>query len=386
MRCGVTLYIQGYEDWDRYEAAERGEKVAPLDPQLDIVRFSEELDSALRLEDLGYDSIWTVEHHVSPYTMIPNPIQLLTFFAGATKRIDVGTMVVVLPWHHPLRVAEDMTLLQYALRGRQAYIGFGRGAARREFGQLGFDMNQSRERFVESVGVIRQALSQEAFTHNGEFYKLGRVTMRPRPRDAAALIDSMHFSWGSATSAPIGARLGLKPLIIPQKPWAEYHKDLAEYGQVRASLGLPLARPRVHMNVYCAETEAEARRNAEIYIPQYVDSAARNYELHSNHFKDVKGYEHYAERAATVTSKQDLVQKMGKGYLDNHCWGTPEQCIAKLRFIADQFHPEEFMMVMRFGAMPQDVSDKSIALFAREVLPAVHELKTLDPINYGKAA
>ena len=170
MRCGVTLYIQGYQDWDRYEAAERGEKVAPLDPQLDIVRFSEELDSALQLEDLGYDSIWTVEHHVSPYTMIPNPIQLLTFFAGATKRIDVGTMVVVLPWHHPLRVAEDMTLLQYALRGRQAYIGFGRGAARREFGQLGFDMNQSRERFVESVGLIRQALSQEAFTHNGEFY------------------------------------------------------------------------------------------------------------------------------------------------------------------------------------------------------------------------
>ena len=78
--------------------------------------------------------------------MIPNPIQLLTFFAGATKRIDVGTMVVVLPWHHPLRVAEDMTLLQYALRGRQAFIGFGRGAARREFGQLGLDMNESRER------------------------------------------------------------------------------------------------------------------------------------------------------------------------------------------------------------------------------------------------
>lgn len=59
---------------------------------------------------------------------------------------------------------------------------------------------------------------------------------------------------------------------------------------------------------------------------------------------------------------------------------------ALLRFIADQFHPEEFMMVMRFGNMPQDASDKSIALFAREVLPAVHEMKTLDPISYGKAA
>jgi hypothetical protein len=98
MRCGITLYIQGYQDWDRYEAAERGESVPPLDSSLDAKRFSEELESALKFENLGFDSIWTVEHHVSPYTMITNPIQLLTFFAGATSRIDVGTMVVVLPW------------------------------------------------------------------------------------------------------------------------------------------------------------------------------------------------------------------------------------------------------------------------------------------------
>lgn len=386
MRCGVTLYIQGYQDWDRYEAAERGENVPPLDPQQDAKRFSEELESALKLEDLGYDSIWTVEHHVSPYTMITNPIQLLTFFAGATNRIDVGTMVVVLPWHHPLRVAEDMTMLQYALRGRQAFIGFGRGAARREFAQLGFDMNESRERFTESVQIIRKALTEEAFSFNGEHYKIERATMRPRPLNAASLVDNMHFSWGSATSAPIGAQLGLKPLIIPQKAWADYHADLAEFGRVRTGLGLPLARPRIHMNVYCAETAEEARKNAHIYVPQYADSATRNYEMAGGHFASIRGYEHYAERAATVSSRQEFADRMAKGYLENHVWGTPDQCIAKLRFIADQFHPEEFMMVMRFGNMPQAVSDRSIELFAREVLPAVHEFKTMDPIDYRAAA
>lgn len=90
-------------------------------------------------------------------------------------------MVVVLPRHHPLRGAEDMTLLQYALRGLQAFIGFGRGAARREFGQLGLDMNESRERFVECVGIIRNALSKEAFTHYGDFYKLGASPCGRRP-------------------------------------------------------------------------------------------------------------------------------------------------------------------------------------------------------------
>ena len=108
-------------------------------------------------EDLGLDSLWTVEHHVSPYTMIPNPLQLLTFFAGATSRMDMGTMVVVLPWHQPLHVAEDITLLQSALRGRTPFIGFGRGATGREFRQLGFDMNQSKDVFAESIQVVKSS-------------------------------------------------------------------------------------------------------------------------------------------------------------------------------------------------------------------------------------
>lgn len=386
MRCGITLFIQGYQDWDRYEAAERGDKVAPLDPALDAKRFSEEIDSALKLEDLKFDSLWTVEHHVSPYTMITNPIQLLTFFAGATRRIEVGTMVVVLPWHHPLRVAEEMTMLQYALRGRNAYIGFGRGAARREFAQLGFDMNESKERFAECVQIVKKALTEECFSFDGRYYQFDRVTMRPRPRDAAALIDNLHFSWGTPSSAPVGAKLGLKPLIIPQKAWSEYHPDLVAFSKSRAEVGLPPVRPRIHMNVYCAETEEEARKNAHIYIPQYADSATRNYETYSDHFKNIKGYEHYAERAANVSGQAELARNMGKVYLENHVWGTPEQCISKLCRIADEFHPEEFMLVMRFGNMPKEVSDRSIELFAREVLPAVHEFETKAPINYHQAA
>ena len=382
MRCGMTLFIQGYEDWDRYLARERGEDVPDLDPELDRQRLSGEIETALMAEDLGFDSLWTVEHHVSPYTMITNPIQLLSYFAGATSKIDVGTMIVVLPWHHPLRVAEDMTMLQYVLRGRTPYIGVGRGAGRREFRQLGFDMNESKERFAESIQVIQKALTEERFSFKGEHYQFEDVSMRPRPRDPQQLLDAMHFSWGSPASAPIGARFGLKPLIIPQKPWADYHADLTEFSRARAEVGLPPVRPRIHMNVFCAETEAEAEAGARQYVPQYADSAVRNYELFSNHFATTRGYEHYASMADAVPSKEVATAGMAQTYLDNHVWGTPEQCIAKLRKIADEFHPEEFMLVMRFGNMPQDVAEKSTALFAREVLPAVHEFPTMEPITY----
>ena len=381
MRVGISLYIQGYQDWERYLARERGEQ-RPIDPTQDAKRFDEEIDSALKFEEQGFDSIWTVEHHVSPYTMVPNPIQLLSFFAGATSRIDVGTMVVVLPWHHPLRVAEDITMLQYLLRGRTPYIGFGRGAARREFRQLGFDMNESKDRFAEAVKIIKLALTEEVFTFKGSYYNFEDVTMRPRPRDPDAIIENLHFSWGSPASAPIGGALGLKPLVIPQKPWPEYHADLEALAKTRAEAGYAPARPRIHMNMFCAESKREAEEIASVYLPQYAESAQYNYELLGDHFSSIKGYEHYAERAKQMTaSGEDLTKARIDNVLVNHCWGTPDECVSKLTSIAKAFHPEEYMLVCRYGNMPKSVSDKSVDLFASEVLPAVHEIALEEAIG-----
>lgn len=385
MRVGMTMFFQNYADWDRYEAKERGQTDEMLDPRSDSTRYEEELEVALAAEDQGWDSLWTVEHHVSPYTMIPNPVQLLSFVAGATSRIDVGTMVVVLPWHHPLRVAEDITSLQYHLRGRTPYIGFGRGAARREFRQLGLEMGESRARFDEAIQVIKLALTQESFSFHGEHYRFDDVTMRPRPRDPQALIDNFHFSWGSPSSAPIGAKFGLKPLIIPQRPWDDYHAELEEFGRARAAAGFAPARPRIHMNVFCGETEQEAEEGARRYIPQYADSARRNYELDGDHFAQVKGYEHYAATKAAMDAAGGAAKAMGDAYLANHVWGTPDQCVQKMTRIAEAFRAEEFMLVMRYGDMPRDVAARSTDLFAREVMPVIQALPVQEPLDHGAA-
>ena len=383
VRVGVSLYFQGYEDWDRFQAREQGQAV-PIDPDFDARRWEGELDSVLMIEDLGFDSIWAVEHHVSPYTMITNPIQLLAFVAGATTRVDVGTMVVVLPWHHPLRVAEDMTMLQYLLRGRTPFIGVGRGLGRREFSQLGFDMNESAERMAEAVQVIQLAIKEEIFSFCGKHYNFKNVSMRPRPSDPSALLDAMHFSWGSPSSAPIGASFGLKPLIIPQRSWDDYHGELQEFNKARSEAGFAPARPRLHMTCFLAETHSAAEEGANRYFVEYADSASRNYEIFSNHFTQVKGYEHYAERAARRPKGVGLVE-MAQQYVENHIWGTPNECIEKLRRIADAFHPEEFMLTMRYGSMSKIQCDTQMQLFAKEVLPAIHELPILEPIDYEAA-
>ncbi|MDO8187937.1 LLM class flavin-dependent oxidoreductase [Conexibacter sp. JD483] len=377
MKVGLSLYIQNYADWDRFNALERGEQVPPLEPNTDAQIWAEELETVAMIEELGFDSLWTVEHHVSPYTMVTNPIQALTYVAGATRRIDVGTMVVILPWHDPLRVAEEMTMLQFVLRDRTPLIGVGRGLGRREFKALNVDQNESRGMFKESVEVIKLALSEEKFSYEGEHFRYENTTMRPRPRDPQALIDSLCFSWGSPSSAPVGAGLGLRPLIIPQKALADYHDELVAFASARSEAGYEPARPRLHLHMYCHEDAAKAEAAANRYVPQYVDSASRNYELSGSHFERLKGYEHYKDTASVPRSAMD------EAWIANSIWGTPDQCIEKLRRLCDAFHPEEFMLTGRYGDMPHAESVASLELFAREVLPAIQEIPLEEPVAFA---
>ena len=88
--------------------------------------FRHELSLASRAEDQGFDSIWTPEHHFTGYMMTPNVPQFLSWVAGQTKRIKLGTTVTVLPWHNPVRIAESFLLLDHYSEGR-AILGVGRG-------------------------------------------------------------------------------------------------------------------------------------------------------------------------------------------------------------------------------------------------------------------
>ena len=129
MRFGASFFMQNYADWDRYEA--RGYDREPSRRDWEV--YDEGVHLASLVEPLGFDSIWTVEHHFTPYTMVPNSLQFLTYMAGRTERVDFGTMVVVLPWHDPIRVAEEIAMLDILAGGRRLTLGFGRGAGRVEF-------------------------------------------------------------------------------------------------------------------------------------------------------------------------------------------------------------------------------------------------------------
>src|SRR5215831_18436615 len=99
----------------------------PLDQRSDHDVYTNEIRLSNLAEPLGFDSVWGVEHHFTDYTMCPDVLQFLTYMAGRTKNIKLGSMVVVLPWHDPIRVAEQISMLDHISEGRMV-LGMGRGA------------------------------------------------------------------------------------------------------------------------------------------------------------------------------------------------------------------------------------------------------------------
>ncbi len=371
MRVGTTIFVQNYGDWDRFEAEERGESVAARPQIADRSIFLEEIELARIADQIGFDSVWTIEHHFTPYTMVTNPLQLLTYVAGITQRVDVGTMVVVLPWHNPVRVAEDVAMLD-ALLGpnRRVICGVGRGLGRREYAGLGIDQNEARGRFDEGLLILRQLLATGYCSFKGTYFDIQNARLRPQPdRD---LSGQLYCAGGTAETVQIIAKHDVRPLIIPTTTLATALGSAQQYVKLRHAAGHPPSDTKLALWTFCAESEAEARAAAEKYMVQYADAALRHYELLGTHLGDLRGYESYGAMSAALRSDPSLFRR---AFFNEHPWGTPKQVIARVRELAEAFGTSEIMFIFKYGGMPMAMAEKSMRLFAREVLPAIRELQ-----------
>ncbi len=376
MKVGVTLFAQNYLDWERFERSEASPSDGPV-PQAvaDAQVYREQFRLGRLVEPLGFDSLWTVEHHFTPYTMVNSPTQFLAYFAGCTSRISMGTMVVVLPWHDPIKVAEGYIALDHMLEGRGLKVGLGRGLGLREYRGMRVPMDESRERFKESLDVLRDALTQEWVSYDGTYHQIPRTSVRPRPRPGSKLAENLYIAWGSPQSMPVAAHENCKPLFIPQREWEQHRRELAEYNRIRVEEHdwAPEQATAVCW-VYCAESDAEAQEGAMRYLAEYGDSALRHYQFLGEHLQGLRGYEYYAEMAKTALSTPpDGAQR--NVYFENNVWGSPRRCIEKLEQINEMMGIDEFVAVFSYGSMPAEQAERSMRLFAEQVLPVAQGMK-----------
>ena len=329
----------------------------------------EELGNCERAESLGFESVWVTEHHFDNYSISPDPCQVLSYIAGKTKHIKLGSMVIVVPWHDPIRLAEQISLLDHVSDGRYI-LGFGRGLARREFEGLRIDQNEGRQRFDEFAQLVLEAL-ETGVMEGGATVKQPRREIRPRP--FKSFKGRSFAAAASADSVPVVAKLGLGMLVIIQKSWKLVTADFERYHQLWQEFHPKEAPPKPFCSGFCFVDESgdRAEELARKYLAANYREALDHYEMLGKHFDTTKGYERYADMSKYLNEiGQD---KAVEDYIQLMAWGTPQQVLEKYAGYKKLIDMQGIMPNLNFGGMPNDEVQRNIACFVKHCLP---ELKS----------
>ncbi len=352
MEVGVLLIFQNYHGQGRDE---------------DV--FRNEMRIAERAEPLGFDKLWPVEHHFTDYAACPDNIVFLSWLASRTSRIKLATGAVIVPWNNPLRVVEKIVLLDH-LSGGRAVLGLGRGLARVEYRPFGIEMSTSRERFDEAARMIIDAFDKGFIEGDGPYYPQVHTGIRPRP--LAGFRDRLYCVGMSPDSVVQAAELGARLMIFSQQPWELFAEgSLATYRETyRERHGKEAPPPLTGDLMFCHEDAGRVEELAMEYMCNYFLTIINHYELMSEHFKSAKGYEHYAN--AVDLFRQVGMEKAARTYCSVQAWGTPEMILEKLRRRRELLGEFELNLIANYGGMPFEEVERSLGLFAAEVLPELH--------------
>jgi len=323
---------------------------------------------SLLADELGFDVIWSVEHHFYDYSFCPDNVVWLASIAAKAQHADVGTAAVIMPWNEPLRVAEKIALLDHVAGGRLR-VGLGRGLSRREYSHFrGIEMDESRGRFDEGAQMVVDALETGFIEGDGPFYPQPRTPIRPAPE--RTFKGRTYAVASSDDSLDAAARIGGAMVMFADRSW---HRRLPSVERWRELFGeyngIEPPPPLICDFVYCNPDPDVAAERGVRYIATYLESVLEHYEIMGDHFKDTAGYEAYADAA-------EVLQRIGstgflEGFLDATAHGTPEQVIQKYRDRWELLGGFEAAPAFRFGGIPYDDAEASLRLFAREVLPEI---------------
>jgi len=320
-----------------------------------------------------------LEHHFSDYAVTPDTMVLNAYVAARTRRIRLGNAVIVAPWHNPIRLAEQVAMVDQLSNGR-AYPGLGRGSAIAEHVNLGVDPESTRARFGEAVEVIRLALSGEEFSYEGQFHTYREIRLVPEPVQAQIPIA------GAASAPPTAELIGSLGLNLlmgnPGTPVVELLAAVRAWRDATERAGRDLFGSEAIYNglTWVADTDAEAYRELMERIPGFLAAGYRHYDVANNPWKGVKGYEFMAAAAEQVGAilaggGGEAAQEAGLRMFCDMCFvGSPETVARRIRSFVDAGFNHIAFQCDLAGVNPIERELGIHERVAREVLPLVSEV------------
>ncbi|MBX3029771.1 MAG: LLM class flavin-dependent oxidoreductase [Chloroflexi bacterium] len=313
--------------------------------------FREALDEVVLAEELGFDSVWMEEHHGITGHYWPSPLVVLTAFGARTSRILLGTDVIVTPFYHPVRLAEDVAVIE-ELTGGRLILGAAIGYRPDEFALYDAEFERRGGQLEELIGLLRALWAGETVDHDGRHYRVkGRIEPVPAVPPAIWI-----GGWGPMTirrAAELadawvpGPTAGLPKLLELREA---YDAALVAAGRDVAAVPRPITR-----EVIIAPTDAQAEELAERHLMvNYRDEYGG-------------GTWKHPLIGAEDTTRHDRLEEIGR---DRFIIGSPETAIARIRRFQETLGIDHLICRLFFPGMPHDHIMSEIRLLAEEVMPA----------------
>ncbi|HEX4011547.1 MAG TPA: LLM class flavin-dependent oxidoreductase [Solirubrobacteraceae bacterium] len=323
-------------------------------------RYDEIIEQVLLAERLGYDRVWLTSHHFTSFSR-PSSLLTLAHVAAKTQRIRLGVGVAVLPLEHPLRVAEDVAVLDH-LSGGRVDLGVGRGIQPEAFHGFNIPMEESTERYAEALEILRHAWIEDRFSHTGTYWQVPELSVLPRPlQQPHPPIWQVGVSPDSIERA---ARSGLNGLIgTYMNTLDEVRQDL-ELWRGKSRIGGSGRSLLAHNElVYVAETDNQAEREARPSGLWYSRSAGSTWrgDDADGGLPDTYDFWRALSRRTASLEWPDLFE-------NRSLMGSPATVAAKV----DQLRSwgvDELIVFSSFGGMPHEQTCASLRLFAERVIP-----------------
>lgn len=312
----------------------------------DSLGYRKYIDYVLAAEDLGYHSVFVVEHHFTGVGQLSASLNFLSYLTGRTSRIRLGTAVVVLPWHNPVLLAEQVATLDLLSGGRFDF-GVGKGYRAGEFAGFSIPIEEATERFDEALAFLRTAWSSpDRFSHEGKRWRFENIVIEPRPVQQPH--PPLWMGAGSFESIRRAAREDFNLLLdqvatidLTVERVAVYKDELARHRRPWRPQRIGVARA---LQIVRSEAEREAALALRTRVLKAIGGLARG-----------PG----AERYHNIGSHADPNLASEESAL----LGTPEEIIAKLRKL-EAGGVDYVLLVDPTGSVD------SLDAFAREIMPA----------------